>query len=160
MLATCAKCGKPFYGVRCPECDFPPSPEGDRGAGKPHRLWGVLFLALGGFVALMPVLRPEAVPVAWAVVVAGVVFGLAGVSLLTEPKGRAANLLAGLVLAGLSSLGFFAAFGPGPIEGGIPLIPTAWNQALGRGLFLGGAILTAAFALWVFYRAAKPPKAK
>jgi hypothetical protein len=60
----------------------------------------------------------------------------------------------------MASLGFFAAFGPGEVEGGIPLLPEAWNQGLGRIAFGGGACFVAVYGLWWFYRAAKPCKKK
>ncbi len=59
-------------------------------------------------------------------------------------------LLGGLICASLSVLGFFIAFGAERIDGGVPFIPDAWNQGLGRVLFGAGAALTAAFAVLAF----------
>jgi hypothetical protein len=58
----------------------------------------------------------------------------------------------------MASIGFFAAFAAGEVEGGIPFVPAAWNQAIGRIAFGSGACLTAAFSIWLFYRALKPCK--
>jgi hypothetical protein len=61
----------------------------------------------------------------------------------------------------MASLGFFAAFGPGRVEGDdIPFLPEAWNQGLGRIAFGVGACITAALSLWFFRRTVKPCKKK
>lgn len=156
-LLTCAKCGKQFYGTGCPDCDFPASGSIDGGARR-HPLLGAVFLAAGGWAwfnfhtAGMPFARR------WHLLVVAAIFLLAGVGLITNAKGRAAALMGGLLCAGLSSLGFFAAFGPGELEGGIWFIPAAWNQLLGRIVFGLGACLCAAMAFWGFYRTVKPGK--
>ncbi len=158
MLQTCSKCGKQFYGVGCPECDYPPSPE-DPGRNKRNWIFGILFMASGIGVTVAVLTRPHSEPT-WPVVVAGLLFVLAGLTLVTNIKGRPAALLGCLIMAGLASLGFFAAFGPGDVGGGIPFLPSAWNQRLGRIAFGAGACLTAVCALLAFYQAVKPDKKK
>ena len=61
----------------------------------------------------------------WPVFVAGVVFFLTGMVIVTEVKGRLNSALGGVICAGMASLGFFAAFSPGRVEGGIPFLPAA-----------------------------------
>ncbi len=110
-------------------------------------------------VLIYPSGIPEHCP-AWPAYVAAAIFLLAGMGHLMNLKGRASALLGGLICAGMVGLGFFAAFGTGTLEGGLPLIPATWNQTIGRAAFGFGAIITAAFALWGFHRALKPPKKK
>jgi hypothetical protein len=157
-LMICSKCGKQFYGIGCPECDFP-APAISRGPQKWQRLWGLLFMAAGVavlFKALAIVPASERVQV----LIAGSVFVVGGLIILTNAQGRIKALMVGVVCVGMSVLGVFTASSSGPLEGGIPLIPASWNQAFGRGLFGFGALLTAAIATWCFWRAVKPAKNK
>lgn len=162
MLRTCTKCGTQFYGVGCPECDYPPGPV-DAGQRKRDRIWGLLFIAVGLGMDVAVLARPQWVPrglPAWPALGAGMVFFLVGLAVLTEVKGRLGSAVGGVICAGMASLGFFAAFGPGELEGGVPFLPESWNQGLGRIAFGGGACVTAAYCLWLFYRAVKPCKRK
>ena len=116
-------------------------------------------MAAGGsvmFKALATVSTSERVQV----LIAGSVFVVAGLLILTKAHGRIKALMVGVVCVGMSALGVFTTFSAGALEGGIPFIPSAWNQAFGRGLFGFGALLAATIALWCFYRAAKPAKNK
>lgn len=158
MLQTCAKCGVQFYGAGCPECDYPPIPAAPR-ERKRTRRWGCAFMGAGLGVILVRILCPDENPL-WPVVVAGLLFLLTGWAIVVEPKGRLASALGGVICAGLACLGFYAALAPGEIGGGIPLLPEAWNQVMGRMAFGGGACLTTAFSLWLFYRAWKLRRAK
>jgi len=158
MLRTCTKCGKQFYGAGCPECDFPPQPA-DAGPRKADRIWGLLFMAVGVSVAVEVLARPQALP-PWLGFVAGGIFFLGGLGTVPGVKGRLASTLGGMVCAGMASLGFFAAFGPGEVEGGVPFLPESWNQGLGRIACGGGACFAAAYCLWLFYRAVKPCRRK
>jgi hypothetical protein len=159
MLRTCAKCGKQFYGVGCPECDFPPQPENPTERKRQWR-WGLVFVATGIGVAILALACPQEDLPSWPAFVAGVVFFLTGMVMVTEVKGRLNSALGGVVCAGMASLGFFAAFGAVRTEGGIPFLPAAWNQGLGRIAFGVGACITAAFGLWFFHRMVKPCKKK
>jgi hypothetical protein len=84
----------------------------------------------------------------WPAAVIAAMFFLAGLNILLGNKGRIPTLFGSLIVAGLSSMAFLAAFGPGPISGGIPFIPTAWNRLIGKSLFALGGCICAAFALW------------
>ncbi len=162
MLRTCPKCGTQFYGAGCPDCDYPARPA-DEGQRKQDRILGILFIAMGLGVDVAVLAHPQAVPQglpSWPALIAGMLFCLAGFAVLTGVKGRLSSGVAGVICAGMATLGFFAALGPGELEGGIPVLPAAWNQELGRIAFGGGACLTAAFSLWWFYRAVKPCKKK
>jgi hypothetical protein len=117
-------------------------------------------MAIGIGVAILAwACPPEELP-SWPAFVAGVILFVGGVGTLRGSKGRMASALGGLICGGMASLGVFAAFGRGEVEGGIPFLPAAWNQGLGRIAFCGGACLTAAFGLWLFYLTLKPCKKK
>jgi len=62
-------------------------------------------------------------------------------------------LAAGVLLVGLSVLGFRVAWGGGEVGGGLPLLPHAWNQVMGRGAFGTGAVITALLAVVAFREA-------
>jgi hypothetical protein len=153
-LITCKKCGKQFYGTGCPECDFPSTPA-DPGQRNRDRLWGVMMVAVGLGLGIAVLACSKKDLPSWPAFVAAVIFCLAGLAAAADVKGSLSFTLGGLICAGLASLGFFAAFGRGELEGGIPLLPESWNQGLGRIAFGFGACLTAAFAVWWFYRAIK-----
>lgn len=124
------------------------------GQRKRDRLWGVIMIGVGLGLAVVVLACPQEDLPSWPAFVAAMIFFLAGLATATGVKGGLGYTLGGLICAGMASLGFFAAFGPGKIEGDdIPFIPFAWNQMLGRIGFGVGASLTAAFALWWFYRA-------
>ena len=108
------------------------------------------------FRALAPAPSSERVQV----LIAGSMFVVAGLLILTQVRGRIRTLMVGVVCVGMSALGVFTTFSKGALEGGIPFIPASWNQAFGRGLFGFGALLTAAIALWCFSRVAKPANDK
>ena len=85
-----------------------------------------------------------------------VIFALGGLQLVTQATGRWSAVMGGVVCAGLSTLGCHVVFFGGPLGGGIPLLPDAWNQVFGKALFGVGIVLTAAMASWFFSRAIKP----
>jgi hypothetical protein len=153
-LITCQKCGKQFYGTDCPECDFPSVPA-DPGQRKRDRLWGVLMVGIGLGLAAAVLASPKKDLPSWPAFVAAGIFCLAGFATAADVKRSLAFTLGGLICAGMASLGFFAAFGRGESQGGIPFLPESWNQGLGRIAFGFGACLTTAFAMWWFYRAIK-----
>jgi hypothetical protein len=66
---------------------------------------------------------------------------------------RFAALAGGLICAVLSATGFYVAVSGAPVAGGIPFIPAAWNQGLGRALIALGAMVTGALAACAFYEA-------
>lgn len=154
-LVTCNKCGLQFYGVGCPQCDYPKSAS-DVAATKRQWVAGLIMIAVA--VMILFFFWKDSRPMAerWALLPAAAVFFLGGVSLLTMVKGRIADFLGALMFAAFSALGFFAAFGPGRVSGGIPLMPDAWNQHLGKAVFGFGGCLSAVAALWLIYRGLKP----
>jgi hypothetical protein len=157
-LVTCSKCGRQFYGTGCPDCDFPPVPA-NPGQQKRDRLWGVLMMGTGLGLAVVVLACPQEDLPSWPGFIAGVIFFVAGLATATSVRGRLGFTLGGLICAGMASLGFFAAFAPGKVEGdNIPFLPEAWNQVLGKIAFGVGACFTAAFALWWFYRGATERK--
>ena len=154
-LLTCSKCGKQFDGAGCPDCDCPASPP-DVSEARRRPVIGVLFLAVGVFIFFIKrtQFRSE-----WIQPVVGGMFALAGVQLIIAIKGRISALMGTLICAGFSALGFYAAFGHGSIDGGIPFIPDAWNQKIAKILFGGAACLTALMAIY-FLRQVWKPSAK
>ena len=157
-LTTCPKCGEQFYGAGCPECDYP-APTISLGVQKWQRLWGLLSMAAGGSV-MFKTLTSVPTPKRVQALIAGSVFVVAGLLILMKAQGRIKALMVAVVCVGMSALGVFTTVSTDALEGGIPFIPAAWNQAFGRGLFGFGALLAAAIALWCLYRAAKPAKNK
>jgi hypothetical protein len=151
-LMTCSKCGKHFYGVGCPDCDYSASPA-DVSEGRRRPLIGALFLAVGIFIFFI---KRTQFHTEWIQSVVGGMFALVGVQLIIAIKGRVSALMGALICSGFSALGFYAAFGHGPIEGGIPFIPDVWNQKIGRILFGGAACLTALMAIYFLRQAWKP----
>jgi len=117
-------------------------------------------MATGIGVAIVALACPQEEVPSWPAYVAGLIFLLGGVGAVRGVKGRMASALGGLICAGMASLGVFAACGRGEVEGGIPFLPASWNQGFGRIAFGGGACLTAAFGLWLFYVTVKPCKKK
>jgi hypothetical protein len=62
-------------------------------------------------------------------------------------------LVAGGICLGLSAMGFFVAFAGERLGGGIPHIPDALNQSIGRVAFGLGAVVTGAIGVYAFYDA-------
>ena len=155
---TCSKCGKQYYGIGCPYCDYPPVPP-DQRAAQISLLMGFVLLAVGIFIAARFIFDKS-----WhrlVVLDAGVAFALGGlqlvgVQLLYNEKGRISTLVGGLFLAAFSYLCLYGAFSPDAHwSGGIPFIPQSWNQMLARtisGLF---GVMCVAFSLRSFYLLAK-----
>ena len=100
-------------------------------------LWGVSV-----YVAIV-CMAGRQVPLAdrLQLLIVAIAFALVGMGSIRGLKNKAATRVGGLICLGLSALGFFTAFGSGSLSGGIPLIPEAWNQILGRTMFgIGGCI--------------------
>ena len=156
---TCPKCGKQYYGVGCPYCDYPPVPP-DKQAARTSLLMGFVLLALGIYIAMRFVFDRT-----WRglpVLDAGFIFALGGfqlvgVQLLYNKKGRISTLVGGLILAAFSHLCFYGAFSQDAHwSSSIPFIPQSWNQMLGRtisGLF---GVMCVAFTLRSLYLLVKP----
>lgn len=68
-----------------------------------------------------------------------------------ENRSMVAAVLGGLICTGLSVAGFVIVFSGAQLSGGIPLLPQALNQGIGRTLFGLGALFTAALAAYAFH---------
>jgi hypothetical protein len=158
-LMTCQKCGKQFYGVGCPDCDYPARLP-DASEVRRRQLFGIALLAVSVFVAIGFFIESLPFSTRLLLLVVTVIFGLAGVQLVTGVKGRASAFMGGLVCLGLSVLGFVAAFSHGGVSGGIPFLPAAWNQMVGKVAFGIGACLTAAMSFYFLRQALKPSHKK
>lgn len=158
-LTTCPKCGEQYYGVGCPKCDYPPTVP-DVSETKRRRIIGILMLAVGAFISTGFFVGPAGPDPGWVLLVAAGIFLLVGIQLVTGAKGRVSSLMGGLAFIGFSVLGFYVAFGPGPIAGGVPFFPAAWNQKLGKILFGVGACFTAMAAFYFFRQAWKPNRSR
>ena len=154
-LNTCNKCGQEFYGLGCPQCDYPQTELSDAGRRR-QRPMGLLLVAIA--LGILFVFCADGRPTTerWPMLAVAGVFFLGGVSLIATPQGRKADIIGALMCAGFSALGFFAAFGPGTIEGGIPFAPEIWNQALGKVAFGGGAVVCGAMSVCFLYRGIRP----
>ena len=62
-------------------------------------------------------------------------------------------LLGGIVCAGLSVTGFVIVITGAPIAGGIPFLPQALNQGIGRVVFALGALFVGLMAVYAFHEA-------
>lgn len=74
----------------------------------------------------------------------------------TGPRGNrsiARALLGGLICAALSATGFVIVFSGAPIAGGIPFLPSALNEGIGRAFFALGALFVAGLAVYAFHDA-------
>lgn len=155
---TCQKCGKQYYGVGCPYCNYPPVPP-DKRAARISLLMGFVLLAVGIYIATRFVL--DNTWHRWLVLDAGVAFALAGlqlvgVRLLYNENGRVSALVGGLLLAAFSYLCFYGAFSQNAHWSSFAFIPPSWSHLLARtfsGLF---GVMCAAFSLRSFYFAVKP----
>lgn len=70
-----------------------------------------------------------------------------------ENRSVVSALLGGFICTGLSVAGFVIVFSGEQLSGGIPFVPQALNQGIGRTLFGLGALFTAALAAYAFYDA-------
>jgi hypothetical protein len=155
---TCPKCGKQYYGVGCPYCDYPPVPP-DKQAARTSLLMGFVLLALGIYIAMRFVFDRT-----WRglpVLDAGVLFALGGfqlvgVQLLYNEKGRISTLVGGLILAAFAYLCFYGAFSQDAHWSSIPFIPQSWSQMLARTISGLIGVMCVAFTLRSLYLLVKP----
>src|SRR5439155_611011 len=101
-LMKCSKCGKQFYGVGCPDCDYPVRPP-DVSEAQRRPVIGFLCLAVGVFIFFIKRTRFSA---EWTQPVVAGMFALAGVQLIIAIKGRVSALMGALICSGFSALGF------------------------------------------------------
>ncbi|MEM0963631.1 MAG: hypothetical protein AAGK21_13960, partial [Bacteroidota bacterium] len=80
----------------------------------------------------------------------GLVFALGGLAILTPPQSRMRDAAALTIVLTFAILGGWVAIfsDPGQVEGGLPFLPRAVNEALGRGLFGFGSLIS--LALFVY----------
>jgi hypothetical protein len=121
---------------------------------------GILALAVGIGCSLPGFLRHGPPAERALVFVFAGIFALAGLQILTDAKGRAGRLIGSIIVAGLSVMSFTAAFGPGRISGGVPLLPSQWNQHIGKLAFGFFGVIAGMIALAGLWRVAKPPPSK
>lgn len=155
---TCPTCGKQYYGIGCPYCDFPPVAP-DSGLARKRFLFGLVFIAIGLSIVAMFIFDPSAHQP--EVLVAGCVFGLGGIHMVSlqhlyDENGRALALVGGALLVLFSYLCFFGTFSHRAHWSLLPFLPPAWSHMFARiisGLF---GVLLAAFSLRSFYLVFKP----
>ena len=157
---TCPKCGKQFYGVGCPDCDFPASPPD---MSKIRRQQFTAFALLTALLIILVRLFIQNPSFRLPILVG--VFGLVllGRMLASEVRGRAYALAVGLLCAGLSSGFLYCTFSgiahwSAPALFGISFVPWWWNEHTTRVLTGFFACLCAAWSLWCFYRVVRPRK--
>jgi hypothetical protein len=155
---TCPKCGKQYYGIGCPYCDYPPVPP-NKALARRRFLFGLVFIAIGLCIVVSYFLDPKS---HWsAYLAAGIVFSLGGIHMvlvqrLYDENSRASALAGGLLLALFSYLSFVGAFSARAHWTTFPLIPPEWSHGLARTLSGFFGLLMAAFALRSFYLVIKP----
>ena len=156
---TCQKCGKKYYGIGCPYCDYPPVPP-DKRAAQISLVMGFVLLVVGIYIATRFVF--DKTWHQWPVLDAGVAFALGGlqlvgVQLLYDENGRASAMVGGLILAAFSLLCFYGAFSQDAHWSSlIPFIPESWDQMLARTLSGLFGVMCVVFLLRSFYLAVKP----
>ncbi len=154
-MLSCPKCGVRYYGAGCPQCDFPQTRAAD--VSPRMRLFMGLFALLVSIGCSLPgFLRHGPAGQRALVFVFAGVFALAGLQILLNSKGRVAWFIGAAIVAGLSTLAFVAAFGPGKISGGAPFLPPELNQKIGRFAFGAAGVAMGAVALFSLWRAIKP----
>ena len=124
------------------------------------RLMGLGLVVVGGIIASYATNHPmaHAGDPKWLAYAGAGIFAVVGLQLLIGAKGRLSFLLGGLVCAALSAMGVCVAFSKGAVSGGIPFLPSAWNQRFGHVMFGLGGLLTGAMALYFFVRVIKGDK--
>jgi hypothetical protein len=116
---------------------------------------GLLIIAVA--TGALPVPPEDVHAPMWVLFLSGLVFILGGAMALAGPKARVTSLGAALMCVCFGLVGGWVAIAapPGSISGGIPLLSQASNEAIGRCLFGGGALLCfgiAALAVRQFLR--------
>ena len=154
---TCPKCGKQYYGVGCPYCDYPPVPP-DKGLAKQRLSGGLIAILAGLFPIALYFFQTETHRV--EVLGVGLMFVLAGIQLVSwqrfyDENGWASVLVSCLFLASFAFMCFFGAFSPRAHWSGPPLVPDLLSQLVGR---TGSGLMGVAFSAWllkVLYLAVK-----
>jgi hypothetical protein len=124
---------------------------------KAHPFWGWLCITLGLFPILMmsgvlELDQSEANAPVWVIVIAGVVFVLAGLMILTGQQSRFTSFCAVLLCACFGLVGAWVSFAaPGDgFSGGIPFAPREFNIALARWVFGIGSLMSFGIAYFAF----------
>ena len=159
-VQTCPKCGKQFYGVGCPDCDFPASPPD---MGKIRRQQFIAFVLLAALLIILVRLFIEKPPFRLPVLAGILGLVLLGRMLASDVRGRAYALAVGLLLAVLSPGFFYCTFSErAHWSAGLlaPFLPWWWNDTTTRWLTGFFGCLCAALSLWCFYQVASPRKRK
>ncbi len=124
-----------------------------------HRPTGFILLVIGVFLGIVAWVDKTMLDKdRWPLTVAAAVFGICGLQLAVAAKGRWTYVFEGVIFALFSYLGFVGALPDRALSGGLPLIPTTWNQSFGHILFGVGALITAACAIYYFRKATKSEK--
>ena len=151
---TCPKCSKQFYGVGCPDCDFPASPP-DMSKIRRQQFTAFALLAALLIIFFRFFIHNPSFRLPILVGVFGLV--LLGWMLASDVRGRAYALAVGLLCAGLSP-GFFyctcteSAHWYAPTLFGFSFLPWWWNDTTTRCLTGFFGCLCAAWSLWCFYQ--------
>src|SRR5437762_3024353 len=108
---TCPKCGKPYCGVGCPYCDYPPVPP-DKGLAKQRLSGGLIAILAGLYPIAIYFLEPKSHRL--EILGVGLAFEFAGIQLVSvqrfyDENGRASALVSGLFLASFASVCFIGA---------------------------------------------------
>ncbi len=130
----------------------------------------LLVIAVGcaivaGAIGWLPLRLSPGVP-RWVGAAAGLVFVLGGVAIAMPPRASRLKDLTGATLVTLfTAIGAWVAFGPGEraftssVSGGGVSMSGGGNEWVGRIVFGFGAILCAAFAVFLWKRVLFPPEA-
>src|SRR6476659_2514849 len=140
---TCPKCGTKYFGIGCPDCDYPPVPP-DPNEAKRQLLFGIIIAAVGLWIVIQ--YFRIAVAHDLPVLAAGIIFSLVGIHLMAVPRlyradSRLCALMGVFIAATFCWLACMMIISDKPFQSGIPFIPDSWNQNFAKTLVGIGALM-------------------
>ena len=145
---TCPKCGKQYYGVGCPYCDYPPVPP-DKGLAKQRLSGGLIAIVAGLYPIGLYFFEPKSHQL--VILGVGLAFVFAGIQLVSvqrfyDENAGASALVSCLFLGSFAFVCFYGAFSPRAHWSGPPFVPDPLPQLVGR---TGSGIFGFAFSAWL-----------
>lgn len=131
------------------------TPKQKKWAGLLFEITGLTFILMGA--GIIPYEKAPGDAPGWILAVCGGVFFLAGISIHMGDKSKHQNLLAGVLVGLMGTIGAWVAlFGAsGNFSGGMTLLSDSSNISLARWVFGSGALIcfaTAAYAIRLHFR--------
>lgn len=113
---------------------------------------GVGLAAIALALGLLPLEESSFKAPQWVVGMAGAVFVIGGLMMLSGEDSQVNNVLAAFLLTGMGLIGGWVGFfgSDEGFSGGLPFLPDAVNISLARGLFGMGALICLLLAAYAF----------